>query len=69
MLALYALLYRTGFGRSARATMQDETAARLIGIGVAVTAAGGMMSGATKGGFNHNSGYDLIFGRPPVRAP
>jgi branched-chain amino acid transport system permease protein len=70
--ALYALLYRTRFGRSVRATMQDQTAARLIGIdvnrvaavtfgvGVAVTAAGGMMYGATSGGFNPNSGYDLI---------
>jgi branched-chain amino acid transport system permease protein len=70
--ALYALLYRTRFGRSVRATMQDETAARLIGIdtnrvaaitfgiGVAVTAAGGMVYGATSGGFNPNSGYDLI---------
>jgi branched-chain amino acid transport system permease protein len=72
VLALYALLYRTRFGRSVRATMQDETAARLIGInvnrvaaltfgiGVAVTAAGGMVYGATGGGFNPNSGYDLI---------
>src|SRR5579863_2834467 len=70
--ALYTLLYRTKFGRSVRATMQDQTAARLIGIdtnrvaavtfgiGVAVTAAGGMMFGATNGGFNPNSGYDLI---------
>jgi branched-chain amino acid transport system permease protein len=70
--ALYLLLYRTGFGRSVRATMQDQTAARLIGIdvnrvaavtfgiGVAVTAVGGMMFGATSGGFNPNSGYDLI---------
>jgi branched-chain amino acid transport system permease protein len=70
--ALYMLLYRTGFGRSVRATMQDETAARLVGIdtnrvsaitfgiGVAVTAAGGMVYGATSGGFNPNSGYDLI---------
>ena len=69
--AIYALLYRTTFGRSVRATMQDETAARLIGIevnrvaaitfgiGVAVTAAGGMMFGATNA-FNPNSGYDLI---------
>ena len=72
VVALYALLYRTKFGRSVRATMQDETAARLIGIntnrvaaltfgiGVAVTAAGGMVYGATSGGFNPNSGYDLI---------
>ena len=70
--ALYMLLYRTRFGRSVRATMQDETAARLVGIdtnrvaaitfgiGVAVTAAGGMVYGATSGGFNPNSGYDLI---------
>ena len=70
--ALFTLLYRTKFGRSVRATMQDQTAARLIGIqvnkvagltfaiGVAVTAAGGMMFGATSGGFTPNSGYDLI---------
>jgi branched-chain amino acid transport system permease protein len=72
VVALYFMLYRTGFGRSIRATMQDQTAARLIGInvnrvaaltfgiGVAVTAAGGMVYGATSGGFNPNSGYDLI---------
>jgi branched-chain amino acid transport system permease protein len=71
VLALYALLYRTTFGRSVRATMQDQTAARLIGIdvnrvaaitfgiGVAVTAAGGMVFGALNA-FNANSGYDLI---------
>jgi branched-chain amino acid transport system permease protein len=69
---IYLLLYRSKFGRSVRATMQDATAARLIGIdvnrvaaltfgiGVAVTAAGGMAYGATSGGFNPNSGYDLI---------
>src|ERR1700759_2308499 len=34
VVALYALLYRTKFGRSVRATMQDETAARLVGIDV-----------------------------------
>jgi branched-chain amino acid transport system permease protein len=72
VLALYYALYRTQFGRSIRATMQDRTAARLIGIdvnrvagltfgiGVAVTAAGGMVFGATGGGFNPNTGYDLI---------
>ena len=71
VIGLYALLYRTRFGRSVRATMQDVTAARLVGIdvnrvaaitfgvGVAVTAAGGMMFGATNS-FNPNSGYDLI---------
>src|ERR1700685_664464 len=70
--ALYLLLYRTRFGRSVRATMQDQMAARLIGIdvnrvaaitfgiGVAVTAAGGMVFGATGGGFNPNTGDDLI---------
>jgi branched-chain amino acid transport system permease protein len=51
--------------------MQDRTAARLIGvdvnrvrtisfgIGISVTAAGGMIFGATNA-FNPNSGYDLI---------
>ena len=69
--AVYALLYRTRFGRSVRAVMQDGYAARLVGInvnkgaaitfgvGVAVTAAGGMVFGETNA-FNANSGYDLI---------
>ncbi|MBO0804713.1 MAG: branched-chain amino acid ABC transporter permease [Nocardiopsaceae bacterium] len=69
--AVYLLLYRSRFGRSVRATMANETAARLVGIdtgrvgaltfgiGVAVTAAGGMVFGATNA-FNANSGYDLI---------
>jgi branched-chain amino acid transport system permease protein len=35
-------------------------AALTFGIGVAVTAAGGMVFGATGGGFNPNTGYDLI---------
>ncbi|HEX9042421.1 MAG TPA: branched-chain amino acid ABC transporter permease [Trebonia sp.] len=68
---VYLLLYRTRFGRSVRAIMQDETAARLVGInvnrvaaltfgiGVAVTAVGGMVYGSTNA-FNANSGYDLI---------
>jgi branched-chain amino acid transport system permease protein len=72
VVVLYLVLYRTRFGRSVRATMQDQTASRLIGInvnrvaavtfgiGVAVTAVGGMVYGATSGGFNPNSGYDLI---------
>jgi branched-chain amino acid transport system permease protein len=72
VLAIYFTLYRTQFGRSIRATMQDQTAARIVGInvnrvqaltfgiGVAVTAAGGMVFGATGGGFNPNTGYDLI---------
>jgi branched-chain amino acid transport system permease protein len=71
LAALYGLLYRTRFGRSVRATVADPTAARLVGvevdrvaaltfgIGVAVTAAGGMVFGATNA-FNNNSGYDLI---------
>jgi branched-chain amino acid transport system permease protein len=69
--AIYLILYRTQFGRSVRATMQDHTAARLIGIdvnrvaaltfgiGVAVTAAGGMVFGSLNA-FNANTGYDLI---------
>ena len=38
----------------------NRVAALTFGIGVAVTAAGGMVFGATSGGFNPNSGYDLI---------
>lgn len=69
--ALFVLLYRTKFGRSVRALMQNRTAAQLIGInvervsaitfaiGVALTAAGGMAYGATTP-FNNNSWYDLI---------
>jgi branched-chain amino acid transport system permease protein len=71
VVGIYLLLYRTKFGRSVRATMQDQTAARLVGIdvnrvaaitfgiGVAVTAAGGMVYGALNA-FNANTGYDLI---------
>jgi branched-chain amino acid transport system permease protein len=69
--ALYLLLYRTKFGHSLRATMQNRTAAELVGIdvervsaitfgiGVALAAAGGMAFGATTA-FNANSAYDLI---------
>jgi branched-chain amino acid transport system permease protein len=71
LVGLYALLYRTKFGRAVRASLQNRTAADLIGInvnrtrtisvgiGVAVTAVGGMVFGATTA-FNPNSGYDLI---------
>lgn len=69
--ALYFMLYRTRFGASVRASLADQTAAALIGIdvrrvsticfgiGVAVTAAGGMIYGAT-GSFNASTSYDLI---------
>ena len=68
---LYGILYLTRFGRSLRAALQDRRAAELVGIdvdrvrtitfglGIAVTAAGGMVFGATNS-FNPNSGYDLI---------
>jgi branched-chain amino acid transport system permease protein len=71
LAALYAVLYRTKFGRAVRASLQNRTAADLIGInvnrtrtisvgiGVAVTAVGGMVFGATNA-FNPSSGYDLI---------
>jgi branched-chain amino acid transport system permease protein len=69
--ALYFMLYRTRFGASVRASLADQTAAALIGInvknvsticfgiGIAVTAAGGMIYGATNA-FNASSSYDLI---------
>jgi branched-chain amino acid transport system permease protein len=68
---LYILLYLTQFGRSLRATMQNRTAAQLIGIdvdrvstitfgiGIALAAAGGMAFGATNA-FDAGSSYDLI---------
>jgi branched-chain amino acid transport system permease protein len=68
---LYLILYRTTFGRAVRATMQNQTAARLVGIdvtkvaavtfgiGTAVTAIGGMVFGSISS-FTPNSGYDLI---------
>ena len=68
---LYIILYRTKFGSSLQASMQDRTAAQLIGIdvervsmitfgiGVALAAAGGMAYGATYA-FNPGSLYDLI---------
>ena len=71
LTGLYVLLYRTKFGYSLRASMQDRTSAQLIGIdvekvsaitfgiGIALTAAGGMAFGATTA-FNPASHYDLI---------
>jgi branched-chain amino acid transport system permease protein len=68
---LYLLLYKTKFGYSLLASMQNRTAAELIGIdvervsaitfgiGVALAAAGGMAYGATYA-FNPASLYDLI---------
>ncbi len=69
--ALYLLLYRTKFGYSVLASMENRTAAELIGInvervsaitfgiGIALAAAGGMAFGATNA-FNAGSSYDLI---------
>ncbi len=71
LAALYWLLYRTKFGFSVRAAMENRTAAELIGInvervsaitfgiGIALAAAGGMAFGATNA-FNAGSAYDLI---------
>ena len=69
--SLYFMLYRTRFGVSVRASVADQTSAALVGIdvmrvstitfgiGVAVTAAGGMIYGATNA-FNASTSYDLI---------
>ena len=71
LAGLYLLFFRTHFGRGLRASLQNRTAADLVGvnvnrtrmlavgIGVAVTACGGMVYGST-GAFNPDSGYDLI---------
>jgi branched-chain amino acid transport system permease protein len=71
LVGLYLMFFRTKFGRGLRASLQNRTAADLIGInvsrtrmiavgiGVAVTACGGMVYGATVA-FNPDSGYDLI---------
>lgn len=68
---LYAMLYGTRVGTSLRATIQNRTAARLVGInvqrvstiafgvGVALAAAGGMLFAARPGGFTGNSSEDL----------
>jgi branched-chain amino acid transport system permease protein len=72
LAALFLLVYRTDFGRKLRASMQNRTAASLIGInvsqiqaitygiGTALAAAGGMAFGATNA-FNPASSYDLIY--------
>ncbi len=69
--SLYVMLYRTRFGASVRASLADQVAAALVGInvkrvsticfglGIAVTAAGGMVYGATNA-FNASTSYDLI---------
>lgn len=71
LAALYFMLYRTRFGFAIRASLSDQTAASLVGIdvrrvaticfgiGVAVTAGGGMVFGATNA-FNASTSYDLI---------
>jgi branched-chain amino acid transport system permease protein len=71
LLALYGFLYRTKFGQGIRATVQNRTAAELIGInvarvetvtfgiGVSLAAAGGMVYGAINP-FSPVSAYDLI---------
>ena len=72
LAALFMLVYRTDFGLRLRASMQNRTAASLIGIdvprvqgitfgiGVALAAAGGVAYGATNA-FNPASSYDLIY--------
>src|SRR5918912_546338 len=71
LAGLYVMLYRAKFGRAVRASLQNRTAADLIGvdvvrtrtlsvgIGVAVTAAGGMVFGGAKA-FKPNNGHHLI---------
>ncbi len=71
LVLVYLVLYRTKFGFGLRATMQNRTAAQLIGVevertsaitfglGVALAAAGGMAFGATTA-FNPAGHYDLI---------
>jgi branched-chain amino acid transport system permease protein len=68
---LYCLVYRTRFGFALRASMQDRSAALLVGIdvervqtmtfgiGVGLAAAGGAFFGATSP-FNAATSYDLI---------
>jgi branched-chain amino acid transport system permease protein len=72
LATVFLIVYRTDFGRQLRASMQNRTAASLIGInvsriqtityglGTALAAAGGMAFGATNA-FNPASSYDLIY--------
>ena len=72
LAGLFLLIYRTAFGRQLRASMQNRTAASLIGInvprvqaitfgiGVSLAGAGGVAFGATNA-FNPASSYDLIY--------
>lgn len=72
LAALYLLVYRTSFGLSLRALMQNRTAAMLIGIrvervqaitfgiGASLAAVGGVVFGASNF-FNPASSYDLIY--------
>jgi branched-chain amino acid transport system permease protein len=71
LTALYFIIYRTKFGFSVLASIQNSTAAKLIGIdieqvtaitfgiGVALAAAGGLGYGMTQP-FNTTNSYDLI---------
>jgi branched-chain amino acid transport system permease protein len=71
LAALFLLLYRTTFGYSLRAAIQNPTAAALVGIdvervqaltfglGTALAGAGGIAFGATNA-FHPASSYDLI---------
>ena len=68
---LYLVLYKTRLGTSVRAAMDNRMAAQLVGvevprvltitfgIGVAITAVGGMVFGSIQP-FTPNSSYDLI---------
>lgn len=71
LAGLYWMLYRTRFGKSLRAAIQNPVAARIVGIntdrvaaitmglGASLAALGGMIYGATNA-FNAASSYDLI---------
>ncbi len=71
LAALYLLLHRTRFGRSIRATVQNPTSARLLGVdadrvsayGFGLSVATATAAGAVFGmiePFNPGSHYDLI---------